>query len=103
MFLLTLVLIRTTIIYIMTDSKETEISLAKIDSQRQASDKRTCDGQSGSLLYQLQYHDDDSTVVRGKSTEVNRVVDSDRMGLEAIQEIKYIYIMLFLDLRIGRP
>lgn len=79
----------------MTDSKETEISLAKIDSQRKASNKRTRDGQSGSVLYQLQYHDEDSTVVRGKSTEVDRVADSDRMGLEAIKEIEYTYYAVF--------
>lgn len=78
-----------------TDSKKGEISLAEIDSQRQASDKRTRDGQSGSVLYEVQYHDKDSTIVRAKSTEVGHVADSDRMDLEAIQEIEYTYYAVF--------
>lgn len=79
----------------MTDSKKSDISLAEIDSQRQASDKRTRDGQSGSVLYQIQYHDGDSTVVQAKSTEVDCIADSDRMDLEAIQEIEYTYYGVF--------
>lgn len=82
----------------MTDSagpEKTEISLTDIESQRQASDKRTRDGQSGSVLYQIEYHNDESTVVQAKSTEVDRVANSDRMDLEAIQQAEYAYYAVF--------
>jgi hypothetical protein len=82
----------------MTDAagpEGTEVSLTEIESQRQASDKRTRDGQSGPVLYRIEYHNDESTVVQGKSTEVGRIVNSDRMGLEAIPEDKYAYYAVF--------
>lgn len=78
-----------------TDSTPSEISLTEIESRRQASDKRTRDGQSGTVLYHIEYHNDDSTTVRGKSTEANRIADSDRMDLEALQDQQYTYYAVF--------
>lgn len=79
----------------MTDSEKGEISLTQVDSQRRASDERTRDGKSGSILYQIEYHDESSTIVRGKSAEVDRVENSDRMELEALEENKYTHYAIF--------
>jgi hypothetical protein len=79
----------------MTDSKGSEIFLTEVDAQRQTSEKRTRDGQSGTALYQLKYNKDEPETVRGNSTEVGRISDSNRMDLEAIQDDQYTHYAIF--------
>lgn len=78
-----------------TDTEVSEISLTEIDEQRQASEERTRDGQSGSVLYQLKYHKEDPETTRGKSTEIGRIGHSDRMDLEAIDNDQYTHYGIF--------
>lgn len=82
----------------MTDSDDSEgdeISLTEIDAQRQASEERTRDGQSGPVLYQIKYHTDNPEIVCGKSTEVGRIAGSDRIDLQAIQADQYTHYAIF--------
>jgi hypothetical protein len=79
----------------MKHSKDNEIFLTDVDAQRQASEKRTRDGQSGTALYQLKYNKDEPEIVRGKSTEVGRISDSNRMDLGAIQSDQYTHYAIF--------
>jgi hypothetical protein len=77
------------------DSNKDDISLTDVKTRRDGSDQRTRDGQSGPVLYQIQYDDGEDTVVRGKSTEIGRIDDSDRMDLEAIQGDQYTHYGIF--------
>jgi hypothetical protein len=82
----------------MTDSNgpgDNEMSLTKISERRQASEERTRDGQSGPVLYHIEYNKNSSEVVPAKSTEVGRVAESDRMDLEAIKGEGYTHYAIF--------
>lgn len=82
----------------MTDSGDSDadtISLTQVDAQRQESEKRTRDGQSGAALYQIKFHNGDDKIVQAKSTEIGRIAESDRMDLEAIQAEDYTHYGVF--------
>jgi hypothetical protein len=78
-----------------SDSRDDDLCLTEIDSQRERSEKRTIAGQSGTALYRLKYHKDEANAVCGKSTEVGRISNSDRMDLEGIEEDQYTLYAIF--------
>lgn len=78
----------------MTDSPNSDpqaLTLTDIEHRRNASDKRTRDGQSGDQLYHLKFVKSEPEVVRAKSTEVGLLGDSERIDLKAIEEEQFTH------------